>query len=339
MILKIYDASWLLHFGSNSRRYKDFSYAGYSLGGLKYLVKNVCFDMAYDQDVIVCFDSKTNKSSAVEGYKKHRPFQAHILSQANFAYNMLSKAGVTCLKEDGTEADDLIASCVAKFKSQYKQIIIVSNDKDLTHNVTQNVSVEATSSDGLDVNIDNFSNVLSKNTFVKANTVSAYKVFTGDASDGIPTFKSENGIRGVLLYEDFIDEIQQIETDNHTSDTWSTSAILQLYIDCNEDLTESDRSKLASRMNVIFPTIVDLSDNPSNRSNFDGVNLAKLLTLVKELEILGYLELTESKLSQEEFNSFRAAAATLRNGTFAVDNDCPVDYDTTIPEGKNMRLF
>ena len=52
MRLKIYDASWLIHYGSKSVKYKDFVFAGYPLGGIKFLVKNIAEEIYKNNDII-----------------------------------------------------------------------------------------------------------------------------------------------------------------------------------------------------------------------------------------------------------------------------------------------
>lgn len=338
MNLKIYDASWLIHYGSSSRRYQEFSYAGFGLGGLKFLVNNVMHDLYCGYHVVVCFDSKTDKSVQLEGYKSHRPFQAHILSQMNFAFNMLKKANVCCLKEPNREADDLIYSVVELAKSDYDQIIIVSNDKDLAHNVDNTVFLEACSPGGIDISVRNFTQSITNKTEVAFNTVSAYKVFTGDASDNIRSFKSESGIWGKEFYRQYVDILEELELINsvHARDR----ALFGTFIDSMTSFTEMDKDIIRRRANIIYPTFVQVDFTPTRSTDVKNVDTAKLLTLLSETVLLEKLQLQAAKLSADEFNNFKQSASSLKDHSFAVEQDCPLNVDFSADyEITNMRSF
>ncbi|GHU53006.1 hypothetical protein AGMMS49975_10040 [Clostridia bacterium] len=340
MRLNIYDASWLLHYGASSVKYKDYSYCGYPMGGIKYLCKHLVFDLFKENPFVVCFDSKTDKSSILPGYKGNRSHEAHIVSQSQFAYNMLMKCGISCMRQDGYEADDLAASAVARFRRDYSEIVIVSNDHDLAHNVFQHVRVEATSAGGADISANNFVMAANKSPVI-FNTISAFKVFTGDASDGIPGFRSEGGKSGKKLYSDFVRYGEEVIPNKDTKPfNFSRRDFLEYFLETLDYLTEKDREGLAQRIAVIFPRISKDVPAPTEIDNVDIPQLQKLLSVLNDDVELQRLKLPKIRLSESELNDFKASAAVLRNSTFAVDNDCPV-HPTFLfeDEAVNLRVF
>lgn len=340
MRLKIYDASWLIHYGSKSKKYKDFVFAGYPLGGIKFLVKHVAEEIYKNNDIIVCFDSQTDKKAILPGYKKGRPHESYIVSQSIFAFNMLSKSGISCFKLDNYEADDLIASVVSKYRNMYSDITIISNDRDLAHNVFNNVKVEACSLDGIDINPSNFVVAAAKQP-VEYNTISAYKVLTGDSSDKISSFRSESGMLGKDIYRQYLlfgkETLKPVEIRPFL---FSRKDIFLFFLKNKMSFTKNDLDELEKRVQVIFPRETKNVPETSSERTIILKELAKLLSILQEDIQLKQLHLEKVRLTAEEFNSFKAGAKVLRDSTFAVDNNCPVHSSFFgEEEAVNMRLF
>jgi len=340
MRLKIYDAMWLIHFGANSVKYKDFCYAGYPLGGTKFLVKHIVDDLWRHDRVVVCFDSKTNKNSILAGYKSNRPHSAHIVSQAIFAHNMLLKCGVTAIKREGLEADDLIASVISKYRNEFKDITIVSNDKDTAHNVFKQIKVQAGTSGGIDIEAGNFS-VAAAKTPVYYNTLSAYKVLTGDASDTILAFKSDCGKNGREIYKDYVMFVEKNVPNNDSKPfIASKKEIFEYFLKAQKYLSSRDRDELQARASVVFPTIVDIWESPSDYNDLSLIDLSRILSVLNDDIALEQIKMKKIKLSVAEFNDFKSAAQMLKSGAFAAENDCPVYTSLTLDDVNiNMRLF
>lgn len=110
--------------------------------------------------VVVCFDSAGSNNArkayfaqygqegsgaqVASGYKEGRGFAGDSFYQGvNITSNMLLRAGVTVLKADGFEADDLIKIAVDRAKKDYPNlpIDIITGDQDLIPLVDDQVSV------------------------------------------------------------------------------------------------------------------------------------------------------------------------------------------------------
>ena len=172
-------------------------------------------------NVFVCFDGVgSNKSrkayfgrangfaSGAEpiGYKGGRSSQSDTFYQGvNITSNLLAQGGVTCLKADGYEADDLIKAAVDLVKSQDKEIPIdvITGDVDLVPLVDNQVSVflysvkstyaenkELEKKHYYQLTPDNYEEYVGGLTAFKKldmpyNTVLLAKLLRGDKSDGI----------------------------------------------------------------------------------------------------------------------------------------------------------
>lgn len=346
MRLKIYDASWLIHYGAKSTYYRNYTYANYPLGGVRYLVKNIAHELCQMYHVLVCFDSKTNKNNILADYKSGRPYEAYVHSQAAFAYNMLMKCGVASSKEEGQEADSLIASAVLKYRKKYNEIVIVSNDRDVAHNVYGNTRVEACSLEGIDIRPQNFNVAPDAKHPILFNTISAYKTVAGDSSDKIPAFISDAGIAGSAIYHMYYDwAIKNTPIDDRDKEALypyvlSLQRTFEYFLGTLDFLTSNDKSELSKRISVVFPTMVDIRETPCGGDDVDRREFAKLLSILSEDMMLNEMKLPKVKLSPEEFNEFKASAQMLRDGTFAADNGHPVhDKDEWEERDLNLRLF
>jgi hypothetical protein len=339
MKLKIYDASWLVNYGGKSARHKNYAFSGYPLGGVRYLVAHVVDALATCGDAIVCFDRKTNRSAMLPGYKAGRPHEAYIASQCEYAYSALMRCGVSCTRHDGYEADDLIASVISRYAGDYSEVVIVSNDRDLAHNVFSHISLHATSADGIDIHPDNFMYTAQPGETVLYNTISAWKVFCGDHSDHIPVFKTSSGVSGRALYMQYASFVNNLAVDDGKRPYVASTKELLNYFIQTLDLSANDMSVLSSRVSVIFPRYFDGVEKPSSMGDVSPRDLERLLSVLDCPPQLKLWGLNKVKINGEDYESFKSAAQVLRDGTFAVDNDCPVHDPFTEGQAVNLRVF
>ena len=340
--LKIFDVSWFLHYGSKSIKTRDYAFAGYPMGGIKFLVSNVLQELITYSDVICCFDSRTNKHVFMPEYKMNRPREAYIQNQAQYIYNMMMKCGICCYKVDGAESDDLIYSSVKKYRTIFHEITCYSNDRDIAHNVFNNVKVSAACDGGMDITPSNFSFAVQTGDVVEYNTISAYKVLIKDSSDSIRLFRSESGLNGREIYSKYVLWGQETLKDNFKRPyLYADESIFRYFLN-TLNLSEKDMTELDNRIKVVFPKEFPDVPAPSNRESLILDNLSKLLTVLSDDIYLSRLSLKKCPLSSEEFNEFKVNAEVLRDGTFAVDNDLPV-HDSFISfdddEGLYLRYF
>ena len=79
-------------------------------------------------DVACCFDSKRNDRKKLDDtYKDRPPKDPELGNQLKTVWEMLTKSGFCCVKIEGQEADDCLASYAAQFKGR---VTILTQDKD-----------------------------------------------------------------------------------------------------------------------------------------------------------------------------------------------------------------
>lgn len=98
-----------------------------------------------NSDLLVVFDSETGTTDKIHKkpeYKNGRELgDGSMFDQLEILKILLDDAGITCLEEPKHEGDDVICSLTQNFYPLYKQVYIVSNDKDFFQLVDDKVNL------------------------------------------------------------------------------------------------------------------------------------------------------------------------------------------------------
>lgn len=207
---------------------------------------------------VVCFDSKgcsrsrkayfTQHSEQEEQkseYKGKRDVQdSRFYEGINLTMNLLLSGGVTVLKADGYEADDLVKAAVDKAKSTYPDlpIDVITGDADLIPLVDDQVSVYISSrkltwAESSDIEIRHYFQLRPynyqeycegltafKSLTVPYNTVLLTKLLRGDKSDNIEGYPKFTPTKYKKL-------IQQMQEDNvDIANTFRYDAPVKKYV-------------------------------------------------------------------------------------------------------------
>lgn len=156
------------------------------MGGVSQLF-NIIYQYADKGTIVFCCDrSPTIKRGMFPTYKTTRTFNENVGLQKDIAEFVLEDCGFMLLAEEGYEADDLIYSCVEKFKNEYDHIYVHTGDSDLYLLVEPRVGILPTHSRAKTVTYENFEYTVKKNQVIKYNTLSFQKILDGDSSKAIP---------------------------------------------------------------------------------------------------------------------------------------------------------
>lgn len=151
--------------------------------------------------VTICFDSKkNNRKESNHEYKAERvsKLNNNNHSDVEVIEHLLYKAGYNCLKIPGYEADDLIYWANAKYKEQYNETYIMTNDMDLISNVggsTKLMIRRGKEKKYIEVNESNADELCEKVYKIKMpySSIILYKSTVGDKSDNIKGIKGFGG--------------------------------------------------------------------------------------------------------------------------------------------------
>lgn len=190
-ILNIYDASSMLYAGTLSKYQEDYlggnHLKGLPVGGVRYVLSHALRHLYDREDVVIVFDSPTDKKSLFPDYKSTRVPNPAIIVQQMMLYDMCTRMKITTVKKDTYEADDLVYAYLNKYASDYAYVNIYSGDTDLAANITRSgVTLVGTASIYPTINSSNFSEVLNKSVRVPFNEILPYYYFFGKPSNAVP---------------------------------------------------------------------------------------------------------------------------------------------------------
>lgn len=311
--LTIFDVSPFIYTGENIT-YKYSRKKQFPIKGLNYFLKYLAATLATYDDVLICFDSKSFRKSIDSKYKSNRTPNPDVYAQLELLYTFLPKFGFCCLKQDGAEADDLIFTCVEKYKDKYSRINIYSADYDIAHNVSDNVNLLAVNSNTMDIKVESFQSILK----VPYNTITAYKLFNGDKSDNIPSL----GSVASSLFEIYLFVIQKMNYNQDYSKTREFMEDLLNHIYPNY-LDDSDIEIIRKRLDLVYPKMIDVGYNfqPSNINTIDLSGFTSFLNSLDNTVALKSLRSEQQSYNKELESYLKIVGESLNKGFYSIDNN------------------
>lgn len=181
-MLNVIDCSVFFHYGTKSTF--NATYKGIPTAGIYQLLSLIADLINTNQDIALCFDSRTNRKLLLPDYKSSRVGDPKVSFQAKLTYEYLKDVFPNVYKAENFEADDLAYTIVQnEYRDAPAGISLITSDYDWCHNIDKYGLVEllpATENVCL-VNCDNFSDVLSTDTVrIPNNAITAYKTIFGD---------------------------------------------------------------------------------------------------------------------------------------------------------------
>mgnify|MGYP000100208137 CR=1 FL=1 len=157
------------------------------------------------QKTFYCFDAENNRRKIIyPEYKANRGPKDPVLEEAlSIMFDFLNNGiGLTCLKKDGYEADDLIASLQSQIGGG-KKTVILSADKDLLQLLDDNcvmmIGVGATKYDLMTKEL------VQQKYGIDPKFISTYLALNGDTADNFPGVDGVGPKTAVKLINEFGD--------------------------------------------------------------------------------------------------------------------------------------
>lgn len=342
MVLDVFDVSSFVHTGCCAAQFKDRCYYNYPVGGIHYLMRYVTTSLRANRHVILCFDDRRNfRKEIMPCYKQGRIPNKTVISQLETLYEELSACGFSCYKAPGCEGDDIISWACTQNMNKYEEVVIYGNDRDLLHNVRDNVRFRSISKNVNSVCVGNFALGVSAGEEIPFNTISINKVLCGCNSDEVPAFVSQSGIKGRQLYNTYLKAIDKLDISFIQLYAYTTSkALFRKFYGQINALTPEDVEELERRIKVIFPAdCPNMSVTPDTRANINMDLFAYFLSKYRDTVSLNMMQLPKLTVREEDIQSLRQKAYNLANGAVAVDNAVPVHNLDLLGESLFLKAF
>ncbi|WP_275372785.1 hypothetical protein [Clostridium tertium] len=299
MKLKLIDTSAVLHSGDalfpnfgigtigiKSNKGNDFAFPTGAMYSVLALFKKKGFihiDNTKEEDIVFCFDRKSNRKKEDSTYKANRKGNSGILFQSIELEKGLANMGFNTMAVEGLEADDLIYSLVNKYYNQYDSIEIYGTDRDLAALVDRKVQFISTNKNVPSIDINNFETKTIPGFQLPYNSIYLYKILFGDTSDTIqPAINRDT--KGKAFFYNTINKVAKI---GYTGQKLNSVDFINAVIKSIKD--PSLRQVLVSNANKVLPRYVDLTIKP---------------TILNEGEMIVFLSTFKMKSIAKRFNVF-----------------------------------
>jgi hypothetical protein len=329
-ILNIFDVSGVLWPHTLTKFGASRIVRGVCVGGLHRLSEYISTCMRDGEDILLAFDSETNRREVYPAYKASSVPNSAVIVQAKILLDNLPGMGIPYHKINGLEADDICHYVVKANYDTYDLIRMWSNDNDWcgnldSHNRVSRVSVTRT---GINVQCSTFSTNILRGRGLSFNAILPYKVFFRDESDNIGTFEpvaiSKN--RSELL-TDFVAFGREILGDNaHLSSKWTFG---QWIVANREMLGEANTRELLVRGYAVYP--LDLPTGYSLESfkmpekyELNMENVGKFFSMLSAYDSLKYARLPKAEITDRMSAYMSKQAETLRDGSAAITGGAPL---------------
>ena len=165
----------------------------------------------------ICFDvgKDTFRQRRFKEYKIHRPpMPDKLSSQLPIITEVIKAYNLAVFAKEGFEADDVIATCVQRAKSENLKVFIISGDKDILQLVDDDVAVYSPTKD---IIFDR--KKVEELLGVAPEKIKELIALMGDAADNIPGVKGIGSKTAVALISEFqgldnlLDNLGKIKSD------------------------------------------------------------------------------------------------------------------------------
>lgn len=184
----VIDVSSVIYGGHNGN---DRRIRGFPVGGIRKLFGIINAGLS-QFDFALCFDGgEILKKELLPTYKAGRVPDYSVLAQIDLAKELLTECEIPFYHDPKYEADDFVFSICSELLmlGDEEDIVIYSDDRDLSCCVTDQISIRNVTSNGICITRSNYQDRVVSGRTIPYNTILLWKLFHGDASDNYKALK------------------------------------------------------------------------------------------------------------------------------------------------------
>ena len=337
--LNIFDVSSMLYAGQCAKAYstkndmfsEGRSAEGLPIGGVRYTLSVVLQKLKDNEDVLLVFDSKTDKQRVFHDYKGNRTFNPAIMVQQMLLRDAAEGMKLPMLQADNYEADDLVAAAVQRYIYKYSNIYIYTGDTDLAANIINDrVSIRGTASIYPSIDSDNYEYTVKHGLIIQYNTILPYYAIYGKPSNNVPPIGDkeccDKCYRAFIEYSNSVQASPaKLSTTDHFAH-WLLAALQSSDTVMTAELIE----KLYERIAYVFPRPyeepLDIEFRSANELDMKELGFyLKTFNLNNLLMWFDQLEVVANNKTPAMYDYIKRYKNIYFTGTMAVDNDLPAD--------------
>lgn len=241
--------------------------------------------------LLVVFDSKTltfRHKECAEYKAQRKKMPPELKSQIPLIMEVLSGLGISYYSEDGFEADDIMGTLAKKYHDQFKEIVLITNDKDILQLVNKKVKVYSAKRGVSEIIIYDEEEV-KKKYGITPSQIQDMLSLMGDSSDnilGIPGVGEKTAIKLIQKFGSLENLIQHIE------EITPQGIREQIKIHLEKAIFSKQLASLDTRV----PIKIDIQD--LKKKNIDKQSLRNVFS---NLEFYSLLERFKEEKPQESF--------------------------------------
>lgn len=262
--LVLLDASSMLYAGHFSSTYKSrkdsvgstIAANGIPVGGIRYVLNTALDIISRGDDVVVVFDSPTDKNKLCADYKGTRVKHTEIYIQQQMLLDAVKAIGIPYLKQDNYEADDLIASAMKKYRGKYMAYKIYSGDSDLASNIRNDrTTLIGTADIYPTITSRNFETTVKRGCVIPYNTILPYYTIFGKKSNNVKAVADTKTC--VDLFDSFMkySETSYTSVEDYTDISHFAGWLANMLE--TDPASENMVTNLFSRTEYVFPRITE----------------------------------------------------------------------------------
>lgn len=313
---------------------------GLPMKGVRYALKKILGYLGRGYEVVAVMDSQTDKAKDFPDFKAQRTFNMDIHIQKEILQDVFGKFGITVLREDNYEADDLVYSYIWSNFSELEECLIVANDLDLCGAILdQRIRRVGITNDSPSVDVSNYRYTIKKGYTILYNTVLPFILFMGKPSNNLSPYPNSG-----VLYGTFC---QWAVKNNLKPYTLSYEDVMKKFLRfafTEGQITKDDVAALVQRMKVVYPRITqEFTLRQSKRDDAFVYTFCKTMGL---MEFLSFFHIYSVPAYNKEFETFlQVWTSKYKSAGYAVSQGLPADTsfssefsDSTVPDLDNFNV-
>lgn len=255
----IIDVSSVVYSGHHGR--PNLRMQGFPIGGIYSLLRLIASEVQRS-DIVLCFDGgDILKKELLPTYKAGRVPDYSVAAQIDVLKELLTGCDIPFYHDPKYEADDLIYSVCCAFDElgEKESIQILSDDRDISCNVTSQCSLFPVSTNGACIDKENFSERVVKGEYVPYNTILLWKIFHGDTSDHYKGIKIP-GLDFESVAETYIEMLEPLIGPQGFSEmAYASYEVFEAFLsEYSDKISAEDMEKLKAQARIVYPYRVNV---------------------------------------------------------------------------------